>query len=118
MFALFHDVARRNDAWDPRHGARAAVLLRSLPRALVPLDGAQTELLAYACTYHADGLVEADQTVQTCWDADRLDLGRVGTRPLPNLLCTDAARNPEVIAWAWRRSIGGNAHLPLAEDPF
>ena len=107
MFALLHDVARWNNGWDPEHGRRAAALLGSLPRDLVPLDPAQLELLAHACTHHTEGLLEADVTVQTCWDADRLDLGRVGTRPLPHLLCTAAARHHEVITWAWRRSISG-----------
>ena len=39
-------------------------------------------------------------TIQTCWDADRLDLGRVGITPDPSWLCTEAAKRPEVIAWA------------------
>jgi uncharacterized protein len=44
--------------------------------------------------------------VQTCWDADRLDLGRVGKRPDPRRLCTPAARDRDVIEWAYRRSLG------------
>jgi uncharacterized protein len=32
--------------------------------------------------------------VQTCWDADRLDLGRVGIIPRPDRLCTEEARDP------------------------
>ena len=39
------------------------------------------ELLIEACKYHSDGFTEADITVQTFRDADRLDLGRVGIRP-------------------------------------
>jgi uncharacterized protein len=45
-----------------------------------------------------------DITVLTCWDADRLDLGRVGIRPAAHRLCTDAARDPAMIEWAYRRS--------------
>lgn len=104
-FALFHDVARRNESWDPHHGRRGAELLRSLAPALLSLDAAQLELAAKACTHHTEGLLEGDVTVQTCWDADRLDLGRVGTRPRPALLCTAAARDPALLAWAWRRSV-------------
>ena len=52
-----------------------------------------------------DGGTEADVTVQTCWDADRLDLGRVGIRPHPRYLCTPAARSAEVIEWAHARSL-------------
>jgi uncharacterized protein len=47
-------------------------------------------------------------TVQTCWDADRLDLGRVGKHPHPRYLCTPAARDREVIEWAYRRSVRGS----------
>jgi uncharacterized protein len=43
--------------------------------------------------------------VLTCWDADRLDLGRVGIRPLAERLCTDAARQPAMLQWAYRRSL-------------
>jgi uncharacterized protein len=43
-------------------------------------------------------------TVATCWDADRLDLGRVGVRPDAGRLCTEPARRQEVIEHAWRRS--------------
>ena len=39
------------------------------------------------------------------WDADRLDLGRVGIRPAPKRLCTDAARAPEVVLAAYVRSL-------------
>jgi uncharacterized protein len=50
--------------------------------------------------------LQGDVTVQTCWDADRLDLGRVGIRPVASRLCTPAARAPDVIAWAYARSLG------------
>jgi uncharacterized protein len=46
-------------------------------------------------------------TIQTCWDADRLDLGRVGITPHPSRLCTEAARRPEMIRWADGRAIFG-----------
>jgi len=69
------------------------------------LDAGELELLCEACIGHSDGLLEADVTVQTCWDADRLDLGRVGIEPDPSRLCTPAAREPEIIAWAFARSV-------------
>jgi uncharacterized protein len=40
----------------------------------------------------------------TCWDADRLDLGRVGKRPSPRFLGTEYARRKDTIEWAYRRS--------------
>ncbi|MBT5083254.1 MAG: hypothetical protein HOM62_22025 [Rhodospirillaceae bacterium] len=49
-------------------------------------------------------LIDADITVQTCWDADRLDLGRAGIVPDPRYLCTDAAKEPRMIEWAHNRA--------------
>ena len=103
-FAYLHDARRQNDSRDPGHGRRGAALARTLQATILDLDDEQIELLAYACTYHTDGLTEANVTVQTCWDADRLDLGRVGIVPKPELLCTPAARDPEILEWAWKRS--------------
>ncbi len=63
------------------------------------------EMLVYAYENHSDGLKEADITVQTCWDAGRLDLGRVGTTPKAEYLCTDAAKDPDMIEWAHGRAV-------------
>jgi uncharacterized protein len=46
-------------------------------------------------------------TIPTCWDSDRLDLGRVGIMPHPSRLCTDAAERPETIKWAEGRASFG-----------
>ena len=48
-------------------------------------------------------------TIQTCWDDDRLDLGRVGVTLHPNRLCTEAAKRPETIKWADGRGSCGVA---------
>ena len=107
LFAFLHDSCRQDDGRDAQHGARAAVSVGALrERRLVELSDEEVELLSFACRYHSDGLVDADVTVQTCWDADRLDLGRVGKRPDPRRLCTPAARDRQLIAWAYRRSLG------------
>jgi uncharacterized protein len=34
--------------------------------------------------------VHTQATIQTCWDADRLDLGRVGIKPAAQFLSKDA----------------------------
>ena len=104
LFAFLHDSCRHNDGHDPMHGARAADSITELAEDLPRLSVQEQELLAYACTRHSDGLQDAEITVQVCWDADRLDLGRVGYRPDPRRLCTPAARNPELIEWAYKRS--------------
>lgn len=41
----------------------------------------------------------------TYWDADRLDLGRVGIRPNARYLCTEPAKDPAFITWAYERSL-------------
>lgn len=97
---------REHDGGDPEHGRRAATFARHPRGELFELDDAALELPCEACEHHSGGRTRADPTVMTCWDADRLDLGRVGTRPLPRFLCTDAAREPERIAWAYGRSLG------------
>lgn len=105
LFAMIHDVCRQNDHHDPLHGARAAEFLQELLGTVISLSDSEARLLAYACTHHSDGYTEADVTVQTCWDADRLDLGRAGIRPHPRYLCTSAARDPRLIEVAYARSL-------------
>ena len=104
LFALFHDSCRVNDNIDSRHGRRGAELALSLRGTFVHLDNARFGLLWDACCYHTDGLTDGDTTVQVCWDADRLDLGRVGITPQPDRLCTEAARL--LIPQAHTRSTG------------
>lgn len=107
LFALFHDSCRRNEMWDPRHGLRAAEFARSLLDGPLALSASDFDLLYRACAGHTRGHTEEDVTVQTCWDADRLDLGRAGIMPRTDRLCTEAARRQTVMDWAYRRSIQG-----------
>jgi uncharacterized protein len=104
LFAVFHDAARRNDSRDPGHGRRGAGLAAALRAALLELADEDFALLTEACAGHTDGGVRAEPTVGTCWDADRLDLPRVGKRTDPRRLCTAAARDPQLLAWAARRA--------------
>jgi uncharacterized protein len=106
LFAFVHDACRFNDGHDPDHGRRAAEFALWLRGRCFEVSDVQFALLAYACERHSDGLTEADVTVQACWDADRLDLGRVGIRPAPRYLCTAPAREPEVLEPAYARSRG------------
>jgi uncharacterized protein len=106
LFAWLHDSRRLSDGHDPLHGARAASFAQSLADTVLDVDPAGLALLMAACRGHSDGLMVGDVTVLTCWDADRLDLGRIGIRPDRGRLCTAAAREPGVLEWAFARSRG------------
>lgn len=103
LFAFLHDSCRRHDGGDPGHGDRAAASVEGLLDDLPALGQEEKDLLVYACARHSDGLLDADLTVQICWDADRLDLGRVGIRVRPERLCTPAARDHETLRLARER---------------
>lgn len=113
LFALLHDSQRFNEGHDPEHGQRAALNIVDNAGWYITnagLDGDQLTALLIACSCHSLGATTIGNaallnTVLTCWDADRLDLGRIGIRPDPDLLCTDAARDPAMIKWAYERSI-------------
>ncbi len=91
---------RSNEGIDDGRGKRRAKLAAELRGDWLDLPDAVFDLLYSACAHHTDGLVEADITIQTCWDGDRLDLGRVGIIPAPMKLCTGAAKTWEIIQWA------------------
>jgi len=105
FFAIFHDARRQNEAIDHGHGRRGFQLARALRGAAFELDDARFALLEQACNEHTSGFTQADVSVQVCWDADRLDLLRVGIRPAPNYLCTEAAKEAAVLEWANQRAI-------------
>lgn len=113
LFALFHDSRRVNESHDEGHGLRGGDLAFSLRDNLVHLDDARFEQLYEACRLHTDGLTAADRTLQTCWDADRLDLGRVGILPKPSRLCTDAAR--QLLPWAHPRAVSGEVPFEILQ---
>jgi uncharacterized protein len=106
LFAVFHDARRLNEGTDPDHGKRGAALASRL-RSQLDLTGTQFAQLEHACIHHTDGITEGEPTVQTCWDADRLDLWRVGIRPHDPRLCTEAARDRATQDWSRVRSVEG-----------
>jgi len=107
LFAVLHDCRRLNEGDDPDHGQRAAELSRELRGVVFDLPDPEFRLLHRACAGHTHERTHSDLTIQTCWDADRLDLGRVGITPAPARLCTEVARRPETIRWADRRATLG-----------
>lgn len=100
LFAVLHDSRRVSEASDPDHGPRAAEYARELRGLLFDLPDHEFRLLYRACAGHTHERTHPDITIQTCWDSDRLDLGRVGITPHPDRLCTEAAKKAEMIKWA------------------
>lgn len=102
LFAYLHDARRENDLDDIDHGRRAADLLDELIDAgLVSLDNLQYKQLRIALACHnLDDAQSDDITIQTCWDADRLDYWRDGTIPNSNLMFTDYGKSDEMIEFA------------------
>ncbi len=104
LFAILHDCKRQNESRDNGHGKRGGDFAYSLRGDLLTLDDNRFDLLYYACSYHTAGKTEGDLTVRTCWDSDRLDLYRVKIKTDPNRLCTENAKNPEILTWAGKRA--------------
>ncbi len=100
LFAVLHDSRRQNEVTDPQHGPRAAEFATELRGSVFDLDDHEFRLLYRACEGHTHERTHPDVTIQTCWDSDRLDLGRVGITPHPSRLCTEVAKRPETIKWA------------------
>jgi uncharacterized protein len=104
LFAVLHDSRRHNEGFDPKHGPRAAAFAEELRGLVFELPDPEFRLLHKACAGHTHEQTHPDITIQTCWDADRLDLGRVGITPHPSRLCTDAAKCSAMIQWADERA--------------
>lgn len=90
-FAYFHDCMRENEYTDPEHGPRAAKFIKKLDGKL-GLNNEQLDLLHHAVSGHTHGKKTKDATIYTCWDADRLDIGRVGVAPLSRYMISDEAK--------------------------
>ena len=92
LFAIFHDCCRWDDGGDPGHGPRAAEFVVQENGGCFYLSSDRLELLRYAIFHHTDGFQSDDSTVGACWDADRLDLGRVGVAPDAHYMSTDTGK--------------------------
>jgi uncharacterized protein len=96
LFSVFHDACRENELDDEGHGKRGAELafkLRGDFPILRDLSQQDFDSLYVACAEHTDGTITSHQIIGACWDADRLDLGRVGITPNARYLSTDAGRS-------------------------
>ncbi len=91
LFGFLHDSCRFNEDRDLLHGTRAAEFAHGIHGTFFQLTPKQLDTLCYAMKHHSGGEVSTNKTIQTCWDADRLDLGRVRIIPSPQYLSKQAA---------------------------
>lgn len=81
LFAFLYDSCHWDDGSDLKHGERGAEFAYSVNGQLFHLNSTQLDDLCFAIRHHSGGDVSTNATIQTCWDSDRLDLGRVGILP-------------------------------------
>lgn len=92
-FAYLHDSCRRYDGRDIKHGERAIEKVLSLRNTILnKFSDEEIEMLCDACKLHTTTLRTGSVTIDTCFDADRLDIGRVGLCPDPLKMATDGGR--------------------------
>jgi len=102
-FAYIHDIGRLNEDEDFGHGKRSVEIAKEMVenKIITSLDENQLQKLYYACEYHSKEDAKSDDiTIQTCWDADRLDLWRLMITPKKELLFTDAGKTTEASEYA------------------
>jgi uncharacterized protein len=119
IFAWVHDLARLDDGGGNQHAHDGAYSIDEVvPAVFGILPAVQLETIRTAVLYHSDGMVAehaaADglldhldgprdvivRTIGCSWDADRLDLPRVGIQPAPEFMSTAGWR--EVLALSLR----------------
>ncbi len=75
-FAYLYDKCLEDDGLDIEHGARAAELVKSLRGTLLKnFSDEEIGLLEAACRLHTVEHKTGNPTINTCFDADRMDLG-------------------------------------------
>ena len=90
LFALFHDSKRADDGYDEEHGPRGAAFAKAcFKEHRLGITRKQFDKLYHACKFHTTEHRSGDATIDTCYDADRLDLGRVGIQLDPMKMATD-----------------------------
>lgn len=99
LFSYLHDSKRQNEDEDPGHGERAAAYCEELyKQGVLNISTRQLSQLMHACKFHSDSKIKTnDMTIATCWDADRLDLVRLGITPDPRFLQTGEGKQYNTI---------------------
>jgi uncharacterized protein len=93
LFAFLHDSHRVDDGCDMEHGPRAAKAINEIRNTLLSyLSDKEFWQLQEAIKYHTSATSHPDVTVATCFDADRLDLVRIGIQPDPQYMATPCGK--------------------------
>ena len=93
LFAYLHDSCRMDDGVDLDHGRRAADWIETLRNTyLKDVSDEEIALLQEACRLHTIEHKTGNPTIDACFDADRLDLWRVGVVPDPDRLATEKGK--------------------------
>jgi uncharacterized protein len=135
LFAWLHDLAREDDGPGAQHAIDGAVQIDAvLPAIAGALSPAQIETVRAAIRYHSDGMVAGGAwdagafegidwprdllvaTVGCCWDADRLDLPRVGIAPNDRYMSIAAWREVESLSARIHRRAA--ASIPVARSDY
>lgn len=89
-FAYLHDSLRTDDRQDNNHGPVAAMFVDIIRNTYLQyLNDTQIWQLKEACRLHTSTRRTGDITIDTCFDADRLDYWRFGTQPEPKRMATE-----------------------------
>ncbi len=107
-FGWTHDLWRTHDGSGNEHAQDGGIHFLNLDCDLIQqLSEAEQQLVARAIRYHSDGYIACEaydlglfdgidlpeqwviDTVGCCWDADRLDLNRLGSEPKAELMSTE-----------------------------
>ena len=105
LFSLLHDSKRSNKKSDPEHGERAAIFAETMRGTWFTVTDKEMQLLQDACILHSEGLRDKDVTIQTCWDADRLDNYYTEVDLNFSLLSDDLAKQELIIFEAGQRAL-------------
>lgn len=94
LFGIYHDCRRVNDGDDPDHGIRASDLVREHHiKGWLNLSEDEVWNLRMACKWHSDGQTSEIPVIGVCWDADRLDLPRVGWQTDEKFMSTETGKH-------------------------
>lgn len=104
LFSLFHDSCRVEEGHDPHHGLRGAALAEELCGRMGIISEMSFSRAVEACRLHTSCSRHNDPVIQACFDADRLDLPRVGIEPNPKLISAETWSNNALRLGAVKRA--------------